>query len=211
MNITLESFLTPINAVWAFIAVIVFAVFQQIMHESLYTTVKRLIKRIRREKAKILTQEIIEHRLKIRDEIESKLRKPENENGIKVLLTDALRGGQTYEKNDKFLRFFRKWHYQKVIITDCYDKLMQVSMDMGYSVEYSKKKSKWIKSESKNEKSKTAVAMGELHYDHIVKIDWEPSKTDAMPTLYYNYPFFKSFEREYFAIYKKNRRYDELD
>jgi hypothetical protein len=201
---------TPINALWAFLIVVIIATTQQIMRESLYTTFKRFIKRMKREKAKILTKEIIEHRLRIRNEIEQELRKPENKNGIQLLLTDALRGGQTYEKNNKFLGLFRKWHYQKIIITDSYDKLMRASMDIGYAVEYSKERSNWVKSEPQGKKTLTAVAMGELHYDHVVAIDWQPSKTDAIPTLYYNYPFFKTFEREFFATHKKEREYDEL-
>ncbi len=203
----ISKFLTPINALWA---VIFIAAIQQLMQKTLYTTLKRFIKRVMREKAKILTKEIIEHRLKIRSEIAEQMRKPENKNGIQVLLTDALRGGQTYERNDKFLKFFRKWHYQKIIITDYYDKLMQASLDIGYFVEYSEKKGMWIKSEPKSKNSTAAVAMGELHYDHIVAIDWQPSMTDAMPTLYYNYPLFKTFEREYYAAHKNGRSYDEL-
>ncbi len=87
---------------------------------------------------------------------------------------------------------------------------MPVSTDMGYKVHYSPQKNKWERVED-GESGVTAVLMGELDYDNVVEIDWKSSKSDNMPTLYYNYPFFKTFEREFFATHKGGRRFKELN
>lgn len=198
-------------AVIVLLLVLIFnATIRRYLNESLYSSFIRLLRRARRTNPWFLTKETINHRQRIRDEIEEHMNESSNTNGIEVLLTDALRGGRTYGENKKFLGFVKKYHSEKVIITDYYDKLMQVSTDMGCKVRYSPQKNKWERVED-GESGVTAVLMGELDYDNVVEIDWKSSKSDNMPTLYYNYPFFKTFEREFFATHKGGRRFKELN
>jgi hypothetical protein len=207
---SLTDVLKPINALWLVLLGIAYEVFRQLIGESLYTMVRRFLKRLKRQKATILTEDIIKHRMEVREEIASRLGRGEYKDGIEVLLTDALRGGRTYDKNKRFL-FSKKYHYQKVHIVGYYDKMFVVGVGMLRGVYYSDDKGAWVETRGeKHDGSVSAVTMGELYYDHVVKIDWEPSKSDNIPTIYYNYPFFKTFEREYFAQQKSGLRYDEL-
>lgn len=195
------------------VAVLLFvlgATLRRFLYESLYSSFVRLVRRVRRNNPLFLTKEIINHRQRIRDQIEEHMNEQSNANGIEILLTDALRGGRTYDENKQFLGFVKKYHYEKILITDYYDKLMQVSTNMGYKLRYSEEKTKWERIEDRGS-GVTAVLMGELDYDNVVEIDWKPSKSDNLPTLYYNYPFFKTFEREFYARHKSGRRYEELD
>jgi hypothetical protein len=206
----LPNIITPLYILWAFLAVVLYQVAQQLANESFYTMAKRFFKRLKRQKATILTEGIIKHRMEIREEIASRLGKGEHKDGIEVLLTDALRGGRTYDKNKRFL-FSKKYHYQKVHVVGYYDKMFVVGVGTLRGVYYSENKKAWVETGGKNhDGSVSAATMGELYYDHVVKIDWEPSKSDNIPTVYYNYPFFKTFEREYFALHKGGLRYDEL-
>jgi hypothetical protein len=206
----LPSLATVLHTLWVFFVIVIgFEVLRRLVGDALYTAVVRFFRRLKRQRASVLTKDIIEHRLEVRDEIADRLGKGEYKDGIEILLTDALRGGRTYDENKRFLKMKNKYHYQKVHITDYYDKLCRVGLGMPTKVHYSRLRRKWVKSKD-GKTGVTAIYMGELNYDHVVKIDWEAGKSDNVPTLYYNYPFFSTFEREYFAIYKGGLHYDEL-
>lgn len=191
------------------IAVVVIAVAKTVASEAgkdLYGAVKSLARRSARHR---LTSENIKHCNEIRAGLKENLplRRRRETGSVEAIITDANRGGITYGENKRFLRF-KKWMFQRVYILDYYDKEFLVGYGMAVGVK--RDKNKWVETTESGNHVRTAYKAALLSYDNVAAIDWESSKSDNTPTIYYYMPFAKMFEKEIYVQFDEDGNFAEL-
>jgi hypothetical protein len=175
--------------------------------KDIYNFIKTVLVRTRQ---KIVTKDIIEHRIQLRQGLKEKLLSLDyREREIEVLISDANRGGITYGENKRFF-WFKKWLFQKAYVIEYYDKELHVGWGSLILIKFDKTKQKWVEADSGDKNTQKAYTVGVMSYDNVVAIDWEPSKSDGTPTIYYSCPLTKMFERQYYAKHIRGREYEEL-
>lgn len=200
----------PVAAIAIFLLSIIEGLLRRALGEGIYSTLSSILLRLIRRTPRTLSRSHIIHRVTLRQEaLDAKAENSRNnDRSLKMLMTDALRGGRTYGENDKFLGIVRKWHYQRVYLVDVFDESITIGTSGSYNVARSRLSKKWKISQVQGV---SAHEVWEIRYDNIEYIDWSSSIADNTPTIFFNYPFFKSYDRKFYATYDKHTNsFEEL-